>query len=231
MVHDLADLLDQLDSAATGKDRQEMFRLIREASGEDTCCVMFKVKEIQPTYSDAGDEMFRGGTTVIGELVDERPEYEMEYLHDQSGQKIELLLPKRWNRRVSRWKEGEPIYCSGRLHGWDATDDRYQLLGTKIPGLSLAGKLLVWTLALVFFWWWWYPLWLIHKVVYVAIPLGLAVWAIAAWQGNEGLAEDALIMLVVVAPLGLMLRFYVWAINLRLKADEAAEEAQAEEES
>ena len=227
MVHDLADLLDQLDSAATGEDRQEMIRLIRETAGEESCTFEFKVKQIQPTYSDDQDKKYRGGTMVIGELVDERPEYEMEYLHDQSGQQLELVLPKWCNRGVSRWKKGEHIVCQGHLHGWDATDDRYQLLVTGVPFYSFAGKLLIWTLALIFVWWWWYPLWLIHKVVYVVIPLGLAVWAIAAWQGNEGLAEDALIMLVVVAPLGLMLRFYVWAINLRLKADEA----QAEEES
>ena len=149
MSHDLADLLDQLDSARTGKDRQEMIRLM---SDEDSCYFTFKVKEIQPTYSDAGDETFRGGTTVIGELIDERIEYEMEYLHDQNGQQVELLLPKRWNRRVSRWKEGELLCYSGNLHDWDATDDRYQLLATKIPGFSLVGKLVVWTLALLLFW-------------------------------------------------------------------------------
>jgi hypothetical protein len=232
MIYDLADLLDQLDSARTGADRQEMLRLIREVSDEDSCCFTFKVKEIQPTYSDAGDENCRGGTTVIGELIDERSEYEMEYLHDQNGQQIELLLPKRWNRRVSRWKEGELIFCSGNLHDWDATDDRYQLLATKIPGFSLVGKLVVWTLVLLFFWWWWWPAWAIYKVAYLVIPVGLVAWAISAWQDNEELAAFAFLMLVIVAPLGLFLRFYVWAINLQFKADEAAaEKAQAEEES
>ena len=47
MIHDLADLLDQLDSAATGKDRQEMVRLIQEMSGEESCTFEFKIKEIQ----------------------------------------------------------------------------------------------------------------------------------------------------------------------------------------
>ena len=36
MSHNLADLLDQLDSARTGKDRQEMVRLIRETAGEES---------------------------------------------------------------------------------------------------------------------------------------------------------------------------------------------------
>ena len=117
MIHDLADLLDQLDSARTGKDRQEMIRLIRKVSGEESCAFEFKVKEIQPTYGDVENKKYRGGMTVLGELVDERPEYEMEYLHDQGGQQIELLLPKWCNREVSRWKKGEHFGCQGYLNG------------------------------------------------------------------------------------------------------------------
>ena len=92
---------------------------------------------------------------------------------------------------------------------------------------------MVWTLALLLFWWWWWPLWAIYKVAYLVIPVGLVAWAISAWQGNEELADFAFWMLVVVAPLGLFLRFYVWAIiNRHFPADEAAaEKAQAEEES
>ena len=229
MSHNLADLLDQLDSARTGKDRQEMVRLIRETAGEESCSFEFKVKEIQPTYGDVENKKYRGGMTVLGELVDERPEYEMEYLHDQNGQQIELLLPKWCNREVSRWKEGEPFGCSGNLQDWDATDDRYQLLVTEVPFYSLAGKLLIWSLALVFVWWWFWPLWAIYKVVYLAIPVGLVVWAVAAFQGHEALARDVFMLLVILGPLGLFLRFYAYYVN-QVWNEKGAED-QAEEES
>ena len=55
-----------------------MIRLIPETAGEESCTFEFKVKQIQLTYSDDQDKKYRGGTTVIGELVDERPECEME---------------------------------------------------------------------------------------------------------------------------------------------------------
>jgi len=234
VIHDLADLLDQLDSAATGKDRQEMVRLIRETADEESCSFQFKVKQIQPTYVDVQDKKYRGGTTVIGELVDFRPEYVseegVEYLHDQSGQQLELLLPRWCNKGVSRWKKGEEIGCQGHLQGWDASDDRYQLIVTGVPFYSLPVKLLIWTLSLLLFWWWWWPVWAIYKVVYVAIPVGLVVWAIAAWQGNEGLAENAFLMLVILGPFGLFLRCYGYYVK-RVLEIETGDEAEVEEES
>jgi hypothetical protein len=230
MIHDLADLLDLLESRRTGKDQKELLGLIREAAGEESCWFEFKVKQIQPTYSDVQEKKYRGGTTVIGELVDDRSEYTEEYVHDQSGQQIELLLPKWCNREVSRWKKGELFGCSGHLHGWDASDDRYQLLVTKVPFYSLGGKLLIWTLALLFFWWWWWPVWAIYKVVYVAIPVGLVVWAIAAFQGHEELARDVFMLLVILGPFGLFLRFYAYYVN-RVLGNETGVEDQAEEES
>jgi hypothetical protein len=78
-------------------------------------------------------------------------------------------------------------------------------------------------IAAVFVWWWFWPLWLVHKLVYVAIPVGLAVWAVAAWQGNGELAENALMMVLVVAPLGLMLRFYVWAVTLSARVQKSGQ--------
>ena len=69
-------------------------------------------------------------------------------------------------------------------------------------------------LGAVFVWWWYFPLWLVYKFFYVAIPVGLAVWAVAAWQGNGELAQNALLIVIFLVPLGLMLRFYVWAITL-----------------
>jgi hypothetical protein len=219
MIHDLSVLLDLLGSQTTGKDRPET---IREMPEKDSCVFEFVVKDIQPTHSmalsvivsDAEGRKYRGGTTVIGELVDDRPKDGTQYLHDQSGQQIELFFPKWCNRGVSRWKKDEHIGCQGHLHGWDTTDNRYQLLVTKVPFFSLTGTLLTYLIAAVFVWWWFYPLWLVHKLVYVAIPVGLTVWAVAAGQGNGELAENALTMVLVVAPLGLMLRFYVWAVTL-----------------
>ena len=117
MIHALADLLDLLESRRTGKDQKELLHLIREAAGEESCMFEFKVKQIQPTYSDVQEKKYRGGTTVIGELVDDRSEYSEEYVHDQSGQQIELLLPKWCNREVSRWKKGEHFGCQGYLNG------------------------------------------------------------------------------------------------------------------
>ena len=64
----------------------------------------------------------------------------------------------------------------------------------------------------------------------MAIPLGLAVWAIAAWQGNEGLAKDVFMMLVTLGPLGLFLRFYAYYVK-RVVEIETGDEAEAEEES
>ena len=64
----------------------------------------------------------------------------------------------------------------------------------------------------------------------MAIPLGLAVWAIAAWQGNEGLAKDVFMMLVILGPLGLFLRFYAYYVS-RVFEIETGDEAEAEEES
>ena len=226
MPYDLSELLDQLGSQTTGTVRPD---IIQEVPDKNSCWFDFVVKDIQPTrsmalsviVSDAEGRKYRGGTTVIGELVDDRPKDGVEYLHDHSGQQIELFFPKWCNRGVSRWKKDERIGGQGHLHGWDTTDNRYQLLITKVPFYSLPGKLLTILLSAVFFWWWFYPLWLVHKLVYVAIPVGLAVWAVATWQGNGELAEIALMMLVAVVPLGFTLRFYVWAITLSDRVQES----------
>ena len=228
MIHDLPVLLEQRGSRTTGKDRPET---IREIPGKDSCVFEFVVKDIQPTHSvalsmilsDAEGRKYRDGTTVIGELVDSRPEDGIEYRHDQSGQQLELFFPKWCNRGVSRWKMDEHIGCGGHLHGWDTTHNRYQLLVTKVPFYSLIGTLLCYLMAAVFVWWWYYPLWLVHKLVYVAIPAGLAVWGVATWQGHGDLAENALLLVIIVAPLGLMLRFYVWAITLSDRVQESGQ--------
>ena len=84
-------------------------------------------------------------------------------------------------------------------------------------------------MALLFFWWWWWPVWAIYKVVYVAIPVGLVVWAIAAFQGHEELARDVFMLLVILGPFGLFLRFYAFYVNRVW--NETGVEDQAEEES
>jgi hypothetical protein len=116
MIHDLSVLLDLLASQTTGKDRPET---IREMPEKDSCVFEFVVKDIQPTHSmalsvivsDAEGRKCFDGTTVIGELVDDRPKDGTEYLHDQTGQQIELSFPKWCNRGVSRWKKDEHIGC------------------------------------------------------------------------------------------------------------------------
>lgn len=219
MPYDLSTLLDLLGSKTTGKVTSDINQEVPE---DNICWFDFVVKDIQPTHSvvlsinvsDSEGRKYLGGTTVIGELIDDRPKDGEEYVHDQTGQQIELFFPKWCNRGVSRWQKDELVGCQGRLHGWDTAVRRYQLLVTKVPFFSLTGTLLMYLLGAVFVWWWYFPLWLVYKFFYVAIPVGLAVWAVAAWQGNGELAQNALLIVIFLVPLGLMLRFYVWAITL-----------------
>ena len=64
----------------------------------------------------------------------------------------------------------------------------------------------------------------------MAIPVGLVVWAIAAFQGHEELAKDVFMLLVILGPFGLFLRCYAYYIN-RVFGNETGVEDQAEEES
>ena len=66
MIHDLADLLDLLESRRKGKDQKERLRRIGETAGEDSCMFEFKVKQIQPTYSGDQAKKYRGGGKRIG---------------------------------------------------------------------------------------------------------------------------------------------------------------------
>lgn len=226
MPYELATLLDLLGSQPTGKVRSDVNQEVPE---DNICWFEFVVKDIQPTHSvvlsidvaDAEGRKYLGGTKVMGELVDDRPTDSEEYLHDQNGQQIELFFPKWCNRGVSRWQKDEHVGCQGHLHGWDTASRRYQLLVTKVPFFSLTGTLLIYLFSAVFVWWWYFPLWLIYKLFYVAIPVGLAVWGVAAWQGNGELAQNAMLMIIFLTPLGLMLRFYVWAITLTDRIEES----------
>ena len=218
-------LLDMLGSSATTEDRLALVRLAREESHKDTCTFTLEVEEILPTHSDPEDKEFQGGTTFIGKLVDNRPESEVEHLQDQSDQQLELLLPTRWNKRVSKWKTGDVVDCSGHLHGWDTKDARYQLLATKLPkndlpisdpdDLSLRVKVLIWAIKILIVWPIWIPCWIAYKLVYVAIPTGIVLIAIGEVTDNADLTEWGGMMLLFFIPLGLMVRLYVWAFKLR----------------
>ena len=67
----------------------------------------------------------------------------------------------------------------------------------------------------MFVWLIYWPCWLIWKIGYVAIPSGLVLCVAGAVLDNESLTNVGVMAVCGVGPLGLMLRFYVWAINLR----------------
>jgi hypothetical protein len=81
--------------------------------------------------------------------------------------------------------------------------------------LSLPVLVLVWFIKIVFVWPIYFPCWLAYKVVYVAIPAGLALWVAGALMDNESLSNVGAMAVCGVGPLGLTIRFYVWAFNLR----------------
>jgi len=73
----------------------------------------------------------------------------------------------------------------------------------------------LWVIKIVLVWPIYWPCWLIWKIVYVAIPTGLVLCVAGAVLDNESLTNVGAMAVCGVGPLGLMLRFYVWAINLR----------------
>ncbi|MDB4380298.1 hypothetical protein N9Z70_02800 [Mariniblastus sp.] len=99
MPYDLSTLLDLLGSKTTGKVTSDINQEVPE---DNICWFDFVIKDIQPTHSvvlsinvsDSEGRKYLGGTTVIGELIDDRPKDGEEYLHDQTGQQIELFFPK-----------------------------------------------------------------------------------------------------------------------------------------
>ena len=73
----------------------------------------------------------------------------------------------------------------------------------------------LWVIKIVFIWPIYWPCWLVWKIVYVVLPAGLVLFVAGAVLDNESLSNVGAMAVCVVGPLGLMLRLYVWAINLR----------------
>ncbi|SVB28774.1 uncharacterized protein METZ01_LOCUS181628, partial [marine metagenome] len=67
-----------------------------------------------------------------------------------------------------------------------------------------------------------------YKLAYVGIALGLIMGVAGMAMDNVGLAEWGWMMCAVMGSLGLMLRFYVWAIMM---GDSANIEDQESEDS
>ena len=73
----------------------------------------------------------------------------------------------------------------------------------------------LWVIKIVFIWPIYWPCWLVWKIVYVVLPAGLVLFVAGAVLDNESLSNVGAMAVCAVGPLGLMLRLYVWAINLR----------------
>ncbi|MDC0298994.1 hypothetical protein OAL51_01880 [bacterium] len=61
----------------------------------------------------------------------------------------------------------------------------------------------------------WIPCWLLYKLVYIAFPAGLVAGAVATKMGHGKLVHDSILPFFLLTGLGLFLRFYIYAINLR----------------
>ena len=75
--------------------------------------------------------------------------------------------------------------------------------------------MLVWFIKIVIVWPIYWPCWLVWKTVYVAILAGLVLFVVGAVLDNQSLSNVGAMAVCAVGPLGLMLRLYVWALNLR----------------
>ena len=82
-------------------------------------------------------------------------------------------------------------------------------------GLSGPVLVLVWFIKIVIVWPIYWPCWLVWKTVYVAILAGLVLFVVGAVLDNQSLSNVGAMAVCAVGPLGLMLRLYVWAVNLR----------------
>lgn len=76
----------------------------------------------------------------------------------------------------------------------------------------------------------WIPCWLLYKLVYIAIPAGLVAGAVATKMGHGKLVHDSVLPFVLLTGLGLFLRFYIYAINLRTVDELIGEDAFKEDE-
>ena len=82
-------------------------------------------------------------------------------------------------------------------------------------GLSGPVLVLVWFIKIVIVWPIYWPCWLVWKTVYVAMLAGLVLFVVGAVLDNQSLSNVGAMAVCAVGPLGLMLRLYVWALNLR----------------
>ncbi len=221
MDHDLAELLDLLGSRATLKDRMALTELVPK---EDTCTFTFAIKKINSASPSLKEEKPKGDILVSGRLVDSPTASSPGHLRNRSNQKIELFIPRQWESKIEDWAEGYEVKCSGHLHGWNATTRHYQLQASKIYGDPLGLTILIWAFKIIFFYPIWIPCWLIYKTVYVAIPTGLVLLVVGEWQDNGDLSRWGLVLSFGVGIAGLMLRFYVWAINAKWQAEDLMSE-------
>ena len=81
--------------------------------------------------------------------------------------------------------------------------------------LSFPVLVLVWFIKIVIVWPIYWPCWLVWKTVYVALLAGLVLFVVGAVLDNQSLSNVGAMAVCAVGPLGLMLRLYVWALNLR----------------
>ena len=99
-----------------------------------------------------------------------------------------------------------------------ASDMKHNLLVTVIGWIFKISFVMIWC-----------PCWLLYKLVYIAIPAGLVASAIATKMGHGKLVHDSILPFFLLTGLGLFLRFYIYAINLR-PAEEILRDNSEEEE-
>ena len=100
----------------------------------------------------------------------------------------------------------------------EASDMKHNLLVTVIGWIFKISFVMIWC-----------PCWLLYKLVYIAIPAGLVASAIATKMGHGKLVHDSILPFFLLTGLGLFLRFYIYAINLR-PAEEILRDNSEEEE-
>ena len=100
----------------------------------------------------------------------------------------------------------------------EASDMKHNLLVTVIGWIFKISFVVIWC-----------PCWLLYKLVYIAIPAGLVASAIATKMGHGKLVHDSILPFFLLTGLGLFLRFYIYAINLR-PAEEILRDNSEEEE-
>ena len=218
MNHDLADLLDLLGSRVTLEDRLALTELVPK---EDTCTFTFTIKKIKSASTSLKEEKPKGDILVSGRLVDSPTAANPGHLRNRSNQKIELFIPKKLESKIEDWGEECEVKCSGHLHGWNAATRHYQFEASKIHGDPLGITILIWAFKIIFFYPLWIPCWLLWKTAYVAILVGLVLFVVGAVMDNQRLSNMGAMAVCAVGPTGLMLRLYVWAVNLRFGDGEA----------